>query len=386
MKKVLQISKYYYPFLGGTEQVARDMARAMKKLPNVEQKIICFNEDATAGDYICKKGQTVHEYVDGIEIIRCGYQLKMSSQAMSNTYKAELNKLMNEFDPDLVILHYPNPFATHYLLQHKNKKFKLWIYWHLDITKQKILKHLFHKQNIDLIKRADKILGATPKHLNESAFSELFRDKKQILPYTIDEKSLIISEQEIKKASEIRKKHENVKIGFFIGRHVPYKGLKYLIEASKNLGNEKIHFFIAGSGELTDELKALAKDDPKIEFLGRISDSERKSYLYACDIFCFPSITRNEGFGLALAEGMYFGKPAVTFTIPGSGVNYVNLDGVTGIECPNCDVQAYAEALKKLCQDDLLREKYGNAAKQRIVNNFTIAIFDENVKHLIETI
>ena len=386
MKRVLQISKYYYPFLGGTEQVARDMATAMSKLPDVEQKIICFNEDATEGEYVCKKGQTVHDCVDGVEIIRCGYQLKISSQAMSVTYKRELDKLMDEFDPDLVILHYPNPFATHYLLQHKNKKFKLWVYWHLDITKQKLLKHLFHKQNVDLINRADKILGATPKHLNESAFTKLFEGKKQILPYTIDENSLIITEQEIACAGEIRKKHKDEKIGFFIGRHVPYKGLKYLIEASKKLENEKIHFFVAGSGELTNELKAMAKDDPKIEFLGRISDSERKSYLYACDIFCFPSITRNEGFGLALAEGMYFGKPAVTFTIPGSGVNYVNLNGVTGIECPNCDIQAYADALRKLCHDDALREKYGRAAKQRVVNNFTISIFEENIKHLIDGI
>lgn len=384
MKRVLQISKYYYPFLGGTEQVARDMATAMSKLPGIKQKIICFNEDATVGDYVCKKRQTVHDSVDGIEIIRCGYQLKMSSQAMSVTFKRELDKVMNEFNPDLVILHYPNPFATYYLLQHKNKKFKLWVYWHLDITKQKILKHLFYKQNVDLIKRADKILGATPKHLNESAFTELFQEKKQILPYTIDEQSLIVSEREREYAEEIRKKHKGEKIGFFIGRHVPYKGLKYLIEASKKLENEKIHFFIAGSGELTDELKVMAKNDPKIEFLGRISDSERKSYLYACDIFCFPSITRNEGFGLALAEGMYFGKPAVTFTIPGSGVNYVNLDGVTGIECPNCDSQAYAAALKKLCNDDNLKEKYGKAARKRVLDNFTISKFDENIKQLIE--
>ena len=386
MKKVLQISKYYYPFLGGTEQVARDIANAINKLDNVEQKIICFNEDASSENFTCKKEETVHDYIDGVEVIRCGYQLKVSSQALSNTYGAELDKVMNDFEPDIIILHYPNPFVTHYLLKYKKKKFKLWIYWHLDITKQKVLKHLFHNQNVALIKHADKILGATPKHLNESEFSDLFEGKKQILPYTIDERSLIISEQEIEKAKLIKKEHENEKIGFFIGRHVPYKGLKYLIEASKKLENEKIHFYIAGTGELTDELKEQAKEDDKVEFLGKISDSERKSYLYACDIFFFPSITRNEGFGLALAEGMYFGKPAVTFTIPGSGVNYVNLNGVTGIECPNCDIQAYADALKKLCHDDALREKYGRAAKQRVVNNFTISIFEENIKHLIDGI
>ena len=116
----------------------------------------------------------------------------------------------------------------------------------------------------------------------------------------------------------------------------------------------------------------------------RISDSERKSYLYAADIICFPSITRNLGFGRALAEGMYFGKPAVTFTIPGSGVNYVNLDGVTGIECPNCDSHAYAQALMKLAGNDALRKEYGDNARQRVLDNFTERTFEENIKRLVE--
>ena len=384
MKRVLQISKYYYPFLGGTEQVAKDMAAAMRKMDNVEQKIICFNEDASIGDCTCNKSKTTHDVVDGVEVIRCGYQLKISSQAMSMSYGTELGKLMMEFDPDIIILHYPNPFVTHYLLKYKDKKFKLVIYWHLDITKQKILKHFFHHQNLELVRRADKIIGATPKHIDESFYTKEFEGKKQILPYTIDEKNLVISDEEIHRAEEIRKNYGNKVIGFFIGRHVTYKGLKYLIEASKEMGAANIQFIIAGTGELTDELKAQAKGDSKVEFLGRISDSDRRSYLYACDIICFPSITRNEGFGLALAEGMYFGKPAVTFTIPGSGVNYVNLNGVTGIECPNCDSHAYAEALKKLSEDADLRRAYGENARKRVLDNFTQERFAENVKKLIE--
>lgn len=383
MKKVLQISKYYYPFLGGTEQVARDIAAAINKMDDVEQKIICFNEDAVIGDTICKRMETVHDVVDGVEVIRCGYQLKISSQALSLSYKAELDKLMNEFEPDIVILHYPNPFVTYFLMKHSKKNFKLWVYWHLDITKQKLLKHLFQRQNVKLIERSDKILGATPKHLDESAFTKMFEGKKQILPYMIEESKLSLDEEELEKAKDIKARYEGKKLGFFIGRHVPYKGLKYLIEASKLMGDASIHFLIAGTGELTEELQAQAIGDEKVEFLGRISDSDRRAYLYACDIVCFPSITRNEGFGLALAEGMYFGHPAVTFTIPGSGVNYVNLNGITGIECPNCDSKAYAEALLKLIQDDDLRKQYGDNARQRVLDNFTESSFDENVRKLI---
>ncbi len=381
--RILHISKYYYPFLGGTEQVARDIVNVLSGT-GVEQKVICFNEDATDGTLSCSHDETKTDIVDDVEVIRCGYFTKKSSQAVSRTYGRELDKLMNGFKPNVIILHYPNPFATHYLLKYKKRDFKLLVYWHLDITKQKILKRFFHKQNIDLIKRADIILGATPKHLEESEFTPMFGDKKYILPYMIDESSLVMSREEIAKGNQIKKKYGNKVLGLFIGRHVPYKGLTYLVKASKALTDTNIHFLIAGSGELTDSLTEEAKDDAKVEFLGRITDSERRSYLYACDIVCFPSITRNEAFGLALAEGMYFGHPAVTFTIPGSGVNYVNLDGVTGIECPNCDVEAYAAALKKLADDEELRAKLGKAARQRVLDNFTMNQFSDNVRTLIE--
>lgn len=384
--RVLQISKYYYPFLGGTEQVARDIATAIKKIDGIEQKVICFNEDANDESNTCRKQETKHDYIDDVEVIRCGCQAKVASQSLSLSYAKELGQLMNEFKPDVVILHYPNPFVTHFLLKYKKRNFKLWVYWHLDITKQKLLKKLFQSQNVELIKRADLILGATPKHLNESEFSPLFEGKKQFLPYTIDEASLVISREEIQRANEIRAEHADKKIGFFIGRHVPYKGLKHLIEASKILGDEKIHFYVAGTGELTNELMEKAKGDSKVEFLGRITDSDRRAYLYACDVICFPSITRNEAFGLALAEGMYFGKPAVTFTIPGSGVNYVNLDRVTGIECPNSDSKAYADALKELIDNDSLRMEYGSNARKRIIENFTVETFGANIENLLKNV
>lgn len=383
--RVLHISKYYYPFLGGTEQVARDMVKALIGT-GAKQKVICFNEDASDGKTTCKHGETRTDVVDGVDVIRCGYFLKARSQAVSSTYGRELKRAMDEFKPNIVILHYPNPFVTHFLMKYKRRDFKLLVYWHLDITKQKLLKHLFHGQNLALIDRADKILGATPKHVDESAFTPQFGDKRYILPYMIDEGSLVITEEEIEAGKRIKEKYAGKTLGFFIGRHVPYKGLTYLIKASKELGNVDMHFLVAGSGELTESLKEEAKGDPKVEFLGRITDSERRSYLYACDIVLFPSITRNEGFGLALAEGMYFGHPAVTFTIPGSGVNYVNLNGVTGIECPNCDQKAYAAALQKLTDDKELRDKMGLAARQRVLDNFTSESFKKNMLTLIQSL
>ena len=193
----------------------------------------------------------------------------------------------------------------------------------------------------------------------------------------------MIDDEVLKKADELREQNKGKTVCLAVGRHVEYKGFKYLIEASKKLGDDFV-IGITGKGPLTDELKAQAAGDSKVQFLGLVSDVELRARLLTCDIFCFPSITKNEAFGLALAEGMYFGHPAVTFTIEGSGVNYVSLNGQTGIECPNGDADAYAEALKTLANNEDLRKKYGEAAKARVIENFTFATFKKNIRDLVE--
>jgi rhamnosyl/mannosyltransferase len=268
-------------------------------------------------------------------------------------------------------------------LKYKSRKFKLFVYWHLDITKQRFLRTFFKGQNRQLIERADKILGATPIHLKESAYSEYFGTKAYLLPYMINIGKLQISDRDRKFAEKIRDTYPNKVIGFFIGRHVPYKGLQYLLEASREVKSDNLQILIAGRGEETNKLMKYAEGDNKVRFLGVIDDAAKRAYLKACDIICFPSVTRSEAFGIALAEGMYFGKPAITFTIPGSGENYVNLNGVTGIECSCRDSRAYAEALDLLAQNKELRSAYGINAHKRIVDNFTEEQFVENIKQLI---
>lgn len=156
------------------------------------------------------------------------------------------------------------------------------------------------------------------------------------------------------------------------------------MQASKLL-DDKFRIFITGKGELTEKLHEEAKGDTKITFTGRIDDVELKALILASDIFCFPSITKNEAFGLALAEGMYYKKPAVTFTIPGSGVNYVSLNKVTGIEVVNRNVEKYADAMRTLAQNKELSLKYGKAGKERVENHFLSTQFCGNIKKLFAT-
>lgn len=369
MTRILQIPNYQYPNIGGIEQTSRDISNILSSMPNIEHKTICFNENAKDGDYICKRGETKVDIVDDYEVIRCGCIAKVASQSLSLTYPKQLNRVLKDFKPDIVIFHYPNPFVASLLLPMLQKKTKLIVYWHLDIVKQKLLGKIFRGQTESICRRANKIIATSPNYVEGSYFLSKYKEKVVVIPSCIRPDKMIDNEDTVKKVMELRKLYKDKTLCFAVGRHVPYKGMEYLIKASKYL-DDSFAILIGGKGELTEYLKELAKDDRKIHFLGRVPDEDMVAYYKACDIFCFPSITKNEAFGLSLAEAMYYGKPTVTFTIPGSGVNFVSLNGVTGIECPNRDYKAYAEALKKLSQNVNLRNKLGQNALDRSSSMF----------------
>ncbi len=373
MKKILHISKYYYPFRGGTEQIAQDCVKSLKG--SFEQKVICFNHE---------RGEKI-DWVDDIEITRCDCIAKISSQSISISYSKAIKKTFETFRPDVVIFHYPNPFVCSILLKYLPFNVKLVVYWHLDIVKQRILGKLFIQQNKALVNRADLLLATSPNYIEGSPYLNMARNKCEVIPNCINEHRLQMSESAILLSEQIRERNHDKILCLAVGRHTEYKGFKYLIQASKKL-DDRFVFCLAGEGEETKKLKKEAEGDSKVHFLGLISDEELKAYLNAMDIFCFPSITKNEAFGLALAEGMYYGKPAVTFTIPGSGVNYVCINGEDGLEVPNRDVESYAKAINELADNVALRYEMGEKAHLRVIQNFLDNQFNTNINKAIKKI
>ena len=372
MKKVLQIVNYMYPHIGGIEQVARDILISLKC--SYEQKVICFNHE---------KG-TIVNTLDDVEITRVKCQAKVASQSIAVSYGKELKKILKSYQPDIVIFHYPNPFVAHFLCKYlKKKTFKFILYWHLDITKQKILGKLFKGQNLKLLKYADKIVATSPNYIEGSPWLLPNRDKCVVIPNCVNEVRLKYDEKHIQAALDIKKKYEGKTICFAFGRHVEYKGLTYLVKAAKYL-NENYLVLIGGKGPLTNSLVEEATGDDKVKFLGKISDDELKSHLLACDIFCFPSITKNEAFGIGLAEAMYYGKPAVTFNIPCSGVNYVSINNETGIEVENRNVEEYANAITKLSNNTELMKKFGDNAKNRVLSLFLQSQFKQSILEMLD--
>lgn len=101
----------------------------------------------------------------------------------------------------------------------------------------------------------------------------------------------------------------------FVGRHEERKGLRVLLEAAASLPPDT-RFWIAGEGPETESLKATFAGDPRIEWLGAISEGEKIARLKGADVFCAPSL-HGESFGVVLIEGMAAGTPVVASDIPG---------------------------------------------------------------------
>ena len=68
----------------------------------------------------------------------------------------------------------------------------------------------------------------------------------------------------------------------------------------------------------------------------------------ACDLFVLSSVMKTEAFGIVQIEAFSCGKPVVATTIPGSGVSWVNQDGVSGRNVPPGDSRALASAIEEV--------------------------------------
>ncbi|WP_026659365.1 glycosyltransferase [Butyrivibrio sp. AC2005] len=371
MKKILQISKYYYPELGGIEKTAKSISDAVEG--KYEMRVVCFSRE---------KSNAV-DIVDGVNVSRFG-SIKVASQPLSLSICGKIRKELREYKPDFVIVHEPDPFLTFWVLKYISKEAKLITYWHSDIIKQKIGGRLLRSLYCKELKRADRIIATSPNYIEGSFYLSRFKNKCVVVPSCIDEKNLIPSDASHKMAMEIREKNKDKIICLGIGRVVPYKGFEYLAQVAR-LVDERFVFYVSGyPGSSTNRIEQTTKDLNNFTLLGATSDDVQKAYLEAADIFVFPSITKNEAFGLGLAEGMYFGKPAVTFYIKGSGVNFVNLKDVTGLEVDNRNVEKYAEALMRLADDENLRKKLGEAAKSRVEQNFLYKQYKDNILKVFE--
>jgi len=148
---------------------------------------------------------------------------------------------------------------------------------------------------------------------------------------------------------------------FFCGRHEPRKGLEVLLKAHHELSSD-VELWIASDGPETARLQRDWKGDPRIRWMGRISDSEKESLLRRAAIFCAPSLG-GESFGVVLLEAMASGATVVASSI--EGYQNVATNGVDALLASPGDPVALQECLRVALGDEDLRNRLTEAGRRR---------------------
>jgi glycosyltransferase involved in cell wall biosynthesis len=183
-------------------------------------------------------------------------------------------------------------------------------------------------------------------------------------------------------------------------RELGYSGDNLVVGTISNLRREKDHktmleaaaiivkrvpqarFFIAGTGELEDELKAIVRERglvPYVAFLGRRDDGPQ--LLGAMDVMVLPS--SSESLPNVVLEAMSCGRTVVASDT--GGLAGLIDAGRTGELVPPRSPDVLASTIIRLLERPDLREQMGRAARQRAETEFDIhlsvkrleAIYDE---------
>ena len=371
--KVLHFGRFYNDKFGGTERYVDALLEGIKEIIRVDNFVA--NEDFS--NKIIKK--------DGYNIYKAACLGMLNSVPICPVMPLWLRSLNAKTGYDIIHLHFPDPMS-HLAAYALPANTKVVISWHSDVIRQKKALKLYRPFLDHIIKRADAIIAATPKHFTSSTqLDKADSSKCHVIPYGIDYSSFQNSEA-IEAATPIREKYGNKKIIFTVGRHVYYKGYEYLIRAMKKV--EDGILLLGGSGPLTSQLQEAAHDagvGDKIVFLGRISESELPSYYHASDLFCLPSVEPSEAFGIVQIEAMACKKPVICCEL-NNGVTYVNKDGVTGLVVPPRDSDSLSRAINELLSDDDKQIRMGIAGYHHATTEFSISQMCEKTIELYKSI
>ena len=164
----------------------------------------------------------------------------------------------------------------------------------------------------------------------------------------------------------------------FLGRLVPEKGIRYLVEAFKNVKTDK-KLVIAGGSSDTDsfmeELKDLAKGDDRILFTGFVQGAMLDELYSNAYIYTLPSDL--EGMPLSLLEAMSYGNCCLVSDIP----ECAEVVEDKALIFKKSDVEDLQEKLQDACDHPEMVMKMKNQAADFICEKYN---WDDVVKETMK--
>ena len=357
--RVLQLSKFYPPVEGGIEAVTREIAEGL-----VARRVGC--------DVLCAhtaRGTVEETLSHGVRVTRASSW----GQALRTSVAPQMVRLLDARHAayDLIHVHMPDPLAA-LALWRVRPRARVVLHWHSDVLRQSVARHAYGPLERWLLERADAIVATSRAYSEASPALRRHRAKVEVIPIGI---STPPPPPDAARVEALRASLGGRRIVFALGRMTHYKGFEVLVQAARSLPDD-VAVLIGGGGERLEALRTVVRAaglQERVVLPGRLAVETVEEAFAACELFCLPSVSRAEAYGVAVLEAMARGRACVTSDIPGSAIGWLNAHGETGLTAPAGDAAALAAALNTLLADDVLRGRLGAAARQRWSERFTAA-------------
>ena len=169
-----------------------------------------------------------------------------------------------------------------------------------------------------------------------------------------------------------------------VGFPMHVKGTDIAIRAFRQIEDEFPDWSLNILGFYPDrtQLDQLIDGSTQISVLKPVLHRNVNEHVGRCGILLQPS--RTEGMGRVLIEAMSAGKPIIATRI--DGIPGVVEDQVSGILVAPDDVQATADALKKLMSDPEVRKRMGDAGERKVASGFAGASYFQELQSMYEEV
>lgn len=359
--RILQLSKYYPPALGGLELVAEFFSRAAAELGH-QVGVVSLGTDTR--EYVGRYQERVWQ---------CREDVKISSSPLSIQYCKRLKQALQSREaPDIILLHLPHPMAHEvakwFKSELKTRDVKIVGIYHSDIINQVLLRDAYNLHFRKDLELYDYFICSSPNLKNSSSIlSHLGFDKVKVIPFCVDNGQ---------RETNPRTRQFTGKF-ISVGRMVPYKGYEFLIESFRSLPYE---LTLVGGGPLKKELQELAPRN--VTFSGEVSDERKYELFSKHDALIMSSINRAEAYGMTIVEAFSVGLPVIASNVD-TGVSFLVREGSTGIKFPIKDKEAFINQVRRFAADAELRGKISLGGMNLYRDQLSFQAFRENFKDFL---
>jgi len=370
--RIVQVTPFFYPHAGGVESHVRGIVRELAREGH-EVTVVTSRYDRTL---------PVEEETDGYRILRT----RTLAVWLDTPLDFGTRRTVRDLAPDVFHLHYPPPLTSYFATRElSRRKVPVCLTYHCDLYLPGVAGRLiagiyqtvFQPSTLD---RTDRVIVHTKSYGSTSA---MLRGRElSVIPSAVDLERFRPGLD----ASALRTKlHlDGKRIAVFTGRLVPHKGVDVILQALAQLPSDVV-LVVIGAGPRLPSLVGFARRlgvEKRVRFCPAVSDEDLPRYLALADVFVFPSQSRLEGFGLAVAEAMAVGLPVVIADMP--GVREVIEPGREGLLAEPLIASDLTDKVRTILDDPALGKRMGRAGRERAEARYALPVVVRSLLSLYE--